>query len=63
MSKILIHTSVDDLHGHFKCSIKHHTEKEFEAAINEEIRTQNRISVVKLLQRALKKKKEKAEHI
>lgn len=63
MSEIKIHTSVDDLYGQFKCSIKHHSVKDFENAIAQEQATQNRISVIRILQRAMRAKKEMKEKI
>lgn len=63
MSKICIHTSVEDLHSSLKCSIEYHTVKNFDDAIKEEEAGQNRVTVIKLLKRARRMKELKARCI
>ena len=60
---INLHTSVDDLKTSFKCSIEHRTVEAFEAAIKAEESGQNRTTVIKLLKRALRMKKQGARRI
>lgn len=60
---ISIHTSVDDLHSTFKCSIAQYNAQDFEFAIQKEQSGQNRVTVIKLLKRGLRMKKLGAKHI
>lgn len=60
---ISIHTSVDDLTSTFRCSIEHYEVKDFEKAIEEEIKWQNRTTVIKLLERAKRCKIKGVKHI
>ena len=60
---ISLRTSVDDLHSSFKYSIERYTPADFEAAVLEEQNTQNRVTVIKLLKRALRLRKQGARRI
>lgn len=60
---ISLATSVDDLHSSFKCTIQGHTAECFEKAIVEEQAGRNRSTVIKLLKRGLRMKKQGARHI
>jgi hypothetical protein len=55
--KISLQTSVDDLQSSFRGSIEYYTTSDFEKAIEEEEKGQNRVTVKKLLKRCLNKKK------
>lgn len=63
--KILINTSVDDLSTSFKCSggIKHYSIMDIQDAIVEESTHRNRISILRLLRRALRRKEQGADCI
>jgi len=60
---ISLQTSVDDLAGTFRCSLEYHTIEELEDALTREAAGQNRITVIKLLRRAIRLKKLGARHI
>jgi hypothetical protein len=60
---ISLTTSVDDIRSSFKCNIAGHTVECFEEAIKKEGEGQNRTTVIKLLKRALRMKKQGATHI
>ncbi len=62
--KVSINTSADDLLSSFKCSIERHSIEEFEEAVKEELqKTEPRKTVIKLLHRVIRNKKNGARFI
>lgn len=58
-----INTSADDLLSSLRCSIERISVKDFEDAIEKEKMNRNRTTVIKLLKRAIRYKKQGARHL
>lgn len=59
--KIEIYTSVDDMRSSIKCNFETYSVKDFETAIEEELDSQKRTTVIKLLMSGIRKKIKIAE--